>query len=78
MTDNHWGWSRDDASTPTTTPNALTWAGLSSSATEIKAIYVATDPFDGEDTRIWFGTQVDFTLPACKYVGEITITATTN
>jgi hypothetical protein len=78
MTDNHWGWSRDDASTPTTTPGALTWAGLSSSATEIKITSTATDPFDGEDTRVWLGTQVDLTLPACKYVGEVTITAAAN
>jgi hypothetical protein len=75
MTDNHWGWARDDGLTPNL-PNS--WTGVTSSPATIKNFSTATDLSDGDDTRIWLGAQADLTLPACVYQGEITITATAN
>jgi hypothetical protein len=33
------------------------------------------DTVAGRDTRLWFGTQVNYALPACAYSGTVTITA---
>jgi hypothetical protein len=78
MADNHWGWARDDGLTPTATPNSLLWTGVASLPATIKNFAAATDPTDGDDTRIWFGTQVDWTMPPCSYAGAIVITVVAN
>jgi hypothetical protein len=68
MTDNRWGYNIG-STTPTT------WAGITSSAELIDSFNTTTDPDDGRDTIIWFGTQVNFSQPACSdYATTITIT----
>jgi hypothetical protein len=66
MTDNHWGWAYDGGVSPTTAPSDLTWAGVAISQSEIKNFPTATDAIAGDDIRIWFGTRVNFSLPACE------------
>jgi hypothetical protein len=77
MTDNHWGWAYDSGVSPTTAPSDLTWAGVAISQSEIKNSATATD-LDGDDVRIWFGTRVNFSLPACAYGGGSKISAVKN
>jgi hypothetical protein len=78
ITDNHWAWARDDNASPTSTPASLTWTGVAVSPTEIKTYNTATDPTNGDNTRIWFGTQAAWTLPACSYSGMVTVTVVGN
>jgi hypothetical protein len=70
---NQWGYARDDEVTPTT-PSS--WTGLTIAGASLKNTTTPqADPTLGEDTRVWFGTKVDWTLPACSYTGSVTFTA---
>lgn len=72
MANNYWGYAVDSNVTPT---EPSSWLGLSAVPATIKNFSTATDPTAGDNTRIWFATQADHTLPACNYKGVITITA---
>jgi hypothetical protein len=78
MSDNHWGWAYDSGVSPTAAPEDLTWNGVAAIQTEIKNSPTATDVLAGEDIRIWFGTKVNFSLPACIYSGGTKISAVMN
>jgi hypothetical protein len=73
MQDNKWGYAVDNEVTPTT-PSS--WTGLTTTAASLKTTTTPqTNPTIGEDTRVWFGTRADYTLPACSYTGSVTFTA---
>jgi hypothetical protein len=78
MTDNFWGWAYDSGLSPTTAPETLTWTGVASLSTTINNSATPTDLIYGDDIRIWIGTQVNFSLPACVYGGTSTLSATAN
>jgi hypothetical protein len=73
MVDNHWGYAV--GSTETIPTN---WTGLTALPVTIKTFPTATDLTSGDDTTIWFGARVDYSLPACKYSGALTITVISN
>jgi hypothetical protein len=75
MSDNHWGWAYDGGISLTTAPENLTWDGVAISPTEIKNSTTATDLTTGENIRLWLGTKVNFSLPACAYSGSAKISA---
>jgi hypothetical protein len=75
MSDNHWGWAYDSGLSPTTAPENLTWDGVAISPTEIKNSTTATDLITGDNIRLWLGTKVNFSLPACAYSGSAKISA---
>jgi hypothetical protein len=69
MIDNFWGYAVG-------TPDS--WAGVTNTLEEIDSYGFATDPDNGRDTVIWFGTQVNMSQRACEYGGEVVITAVVN
>ncbi|MDR2063335.1 MAG: IPT/TIG domain-containing protein [Candidatus Nomurabacteria bacterium] len=76
MSDNHWGYAVDaNPLSPTTPTTATNWTGLTTGGAVIGGSGTATDLTLGEDTVVWFGTKVDWTLPACSYTGGVTFTA---
>jgi hypothetical protein len=72
MPDNRYGFNTG-ANQPTT------WAGVTTGNPEIDSSNSATDPAQGRDTTIWFGTKVNLAQPACgNYTTSITFTALYN
>jgi hypothetical protein len=54
------------------------WTGITTSPVEIKNFGTATNLTLGDDTRVWFGAQVDISKPACQYRGTVRFTAVAN
>jgi hypothetical protein len=75
MLDNKWGYAVDSAIAPT---EPSIWTGLTTSPTVFDNYTTATDLTLGQNTRLWFGTKVNMSLPACSYGGSVTITAIAN
>jgi hypothetical protein len=74
---NTWGYGVGTGTGGLTQPS--TWTGVTTLPITCDNYGYATDPDDGRDTVLWFGTQFDYTLPACSsYGGTVTITATSN
>jgi hypothetical protein len=72
MPDNYYGFNIG-------TNQPTTWAGVSSTNQKIDSFNTATDPSQGRDTTIWFGTKVNLAQPACgNYTTSITFTALYN
>jgi uncharacterized protein (TIGR02145 family) len=72
MMDNHWGYLAD----PTGIVDGSSgWHGVTTDG--LPYIKSPTGPTGagGEDTVIWFGARVNYSLPACNYTGTVTITA---
>jgi hypothetical protein len=75
MLDNKWGYAVGAVGVET--PPSV-WTGVSGSPAVFDNYTTATDPALGQDTRLWFGTKVNMSLPACSYGGSVTITAIAN
>jgi hypothetical protein len=74
---NQWGYAVDPNPLSPTLPTS--WTGITSSGTAITTTSTPqTDPSIGEDTLVWFGAKVDWSLPACKYGGTLTFTVVGN
>jgi hypothetical protein len=71
LTNNHWGYAKDEEPTPT---EPTDWTGVATAPTPIKTLATAPDPINGDTTRLWFGAMVDYALPACNYAGTVVIT----
>jgi hypothetical protein len=78
IVDNKWGFIKNNGATLTTPTTTDNWTGITTTPTEIDSYNLPTDLTNGRDTIIWFGTRVNYTLPACVYAGTTTITAVGN
>ncbi|MDR2063914.1 MAG: LamG domain-containing protein [Candidatus Nomurabacteria bacterium] len=71
MSNNRWGYAVDGGSL--TVPSS--WKGVTNSLVPIAGSSTPTDPDTGVDTTVWVGTRVDYSLPVCSYIGNVTFTA---
>jgi hypothetical protein len=70
MVDNHWGYAVGDGTL--TVPSS--WTGVTAAPVVVDSFTSATDLVLGRDTQVWFGSKVDYSLPACLYTGSVTFT----
>ncbi|MDR1196915.1 MAG: IPT/TIG domain-containing protein [Candidatus Nomurabacteria bacterium] len=72
---NSWGYALSSGGP---NPPASGWKGVTNAPVAIKNHTTATDLVSGDNTVIWFGAKADYSLPACRYSGTVTLTATVN
>jgi hypothetical protein len=75
MLDNKWGYAVGTAGVDS--PPSV-WTGVTTSPVLFDGYGSATNPILGRNTRLWFGTKVNYSLPACEYGGSVTITVIAN
>jgi hypothetical protein len=75
---NQWGYQLDDDGDEATVPSVWNWSGVTNLPVSFKTFPNATDPDDGDDTVLWFGTKFNLSIPACRYGGAVMISAITN
>jgi hypothetical protein len=75
---NQWGYQLDDDGDEATVPSVWNWSGVTTQPAAFKTFPTDTDPTNGDDTVLWFGTKFILSIPACKYSGAVTISAITN
>jgi hypothetical protein len=75
---NAWGYYVDDDGDELTVPSVWSWAGVTNSPVNFKSFPTGTDLVNGDDTVLWIGTRFNLSIPACRYGGEVTVSAIAN